>query len=176
MNETAEETLEYNVNITAVQEVPWKDSGKINKKNFTFFYSGSERKQGEYGTEFIVHAKTKQSIIGFEPVNNQISKIRVKGKFYNMTIINVYAPTEETDEEVKEVFYEEIQLVINRIPNNDLIVIVGDYNAKTGKEVACQNVSGKYSLHDIMSNNGEKVCSLAEANQLMVMSTCFEHK
>ena len=102
-----------------------------------------ERKQGEYGTEFIVHAKTKQSIIGFEPVNNQISKIRVKGKFYNMTIINVYAPTEETDEEVKEVFYEEIQLVINRIPNNDLIVIVGDYNAKTGKEVACQNVSVK---------------------------------
>ena len=93
-----------------------------------------------------------------------------------MTIISVYTPMEETDEEVKEVFYEEIQLVTNRIPNNDLILRVGDYNAKIGKEVACQNVSGKYSLHDITSNNGEKVCSLAEANQLMIMSTCFEHK
>jgi predicted aconitase len=39
-----------------------------------------------------------------------------------------------------------------------------------------QIVSGKYSLHDVQKNNGEKVCSLAEANQLMIMSTCFEHK
>ena len=85
-------------------------------------------------------------------------------------------PTEEADEEVKGVFYEEIQLVISRIPNNDLILIVGDYNAKIGKVVAYQNVSGKYSLHNITSSNGEKVCSLAEANQLMIMSTCFEHK
>ena len=92
MNETAKETLKCNVNITAVQEVQWKDSGKINKKNFTFFYSGSERKQGEYGTGFIVDAKTKQFVIGFEAVNNRISKISVKGKFYNMTIINVHAP------------------------------------------------------------------------------------
>ena len=82
----------------------------------------------------------------------------------------------EEAEEVKGVFYKEIQLVINRIPNNGLNLIVGDYNAKIGKEVAYQNVSGKYSLHDITSNGGEKVCSLAEANQLMIMSTCFEHK
>ena len=39
-----------------------------------------------------------------------------------------------------------------------------------------QTVSGKYSLHDVKKNNGEKVCSLAEANQLMIVSTCFEHK
>ena len=57
-----------------------------------------------------------------------------------------------------------------------MILIVGDYNAKIGKVVAYQNVSGKYSLHNITSSNGEKVCSLAEANQLMIMSTCFEHK
>ena len=70
MNEIAEETLKYNVNITAVQQVRWKDSGKINKKNFTFFYSESERTQGEYGMGFIVDTKTKQSVIRFEPVNN----------------------------------------------------------------------------------------------------------
>jgi hypothetical protein len=93
-----------------------------------------------------------------------------------MTIINIYAPKEEADEEIKEVFYKEIQLVINRIPNNDLILIVGDYIAKIGKEVTYQNISGKYSLHNITSNNGEKVCSLAEVNQLMIMSTCFELK
>jgi hypothetical protein len=53
--------------------------------------------------------KTKQSIIGFEPVSNRISKIRIKGKFYNMTIVNAYAPTEEADEEQKEIFYKEIK-------------------------------------------------------------------
>jgi hypothetical protein len=79
-----------------------------------------------------------------------------------MTIIKAYAPTEQADEEQREILYEEIQMIINGIPSNDLIIIAGDFNAKIGKEVMYQTVSGKYSLHDVTNNNGEKVCSLAE--------------
>ena len=53
------------------------------KENFTFYYSGSENKQGEYGTGFIVDSQTQKSIIGFVPINDTISKPRIKGKFNN---------------------------------------------------------------------------------------------
>ena len=43
-----------------------------------------------------------------------------------MTIINAYAATEEADEEQKDIFYEEIQMIINRIPSNDMIIVAGD--------------------------------------------------
>ena len=51
-----------------------------------------------------------------------------------MTIIKAYAPTEEADEEQREIFCEEIQMIINRIPSNDLIIIARDFNAKIGKK------------------------------------------
>ena len=41
-------------------------------------------------------------ILGFEPISDRICKLRVKGKFYNMTLINIYAPTEHKEDEIKE--------------------------------------------------------------------------
>jgi hypothetical protein len=45
--------------------------------------------------------------MGFEPINERICKLRLKGKYYNITIINIHTPTEEKDEDTKERFYAE---------------------------------------------------------------------
>ena len=81
LQEIANEVIKYNMYITAVQEVRWKGSAIIKKENFTCYSSGSENKQGEYGTGFVVDSQTPKSIIGFEPINDRISKLRIKGKF-----------------------------------------------------------------------------------------------
>ena len=47
--------------------------------------------------------------MGFEPINERICKLCLKGKYHNITIINIHAPTEEKDEETKEHFYAELQ-------------------------------------------------------------------
>jgi exonuclease III len=54
-------------------------------------------------------------------------KLRVKGKFHNITTINVYVPTEVKEVGVKEQFYRELQRT------HDAIIILGDMNAKIGK-------------------------------------------
>jgi exonuclease III len=61
----------------------------------------------------------------------------VKGKFHNInpinhniTSINMYVPTEDKEEDIKEQFYEELQRVQNRVPKHDLKIILGDMNAK----------------------------------------------
>jgi hypothetical protein len=53
------------------------------------------------GTGFLVKKEIFKNIMGFEPINERISKLHLKGKYHNITIINIHAPTEEKDEETK---------------------------------------------------------------------------
>jgi len=95
MEEIADELKKYNIQITALQEVRWPHDGWIKKKNYIVLYSGLKTSKGQHGTEFLVTGCATQCIIGFGPTNERMCKLRIKGKFYNMTLISVYAPTED---------------------------------------------------------------------------------
>ena len=95
----------------------------------------------------------------------------MKGKLNNLSIISVHAPTEEKTDEEKEKFYEDLQIVQNKIPKQDIVIILGDLNTKIGKEDVYQNVAGKHTLHEISNRNGEWVCEYAVANNVMYLLT-----
>jgi exonuclease III len=78
--------------------------------------------------------------MGFEPIYERISKLCLKGKYHNITIINIHAPIEEKDEETKECFYAELQQIQEKVPKHDLVITLGDYNAKIGRERAYKKV------------------------------------
>src|SRR5215469_11558331 len=86
MEEIADELKKYNIQITALQEVRWPQDGWIKKKNYTLLYSGSKTSKGQHGTGFLITGCTTQCILGTEPINDRMCKLRIKGKFYNMTI------------------------------------------------------------------------------------------
>jgi hypothetical protein len=88
----------------------------------------------------------------------------------------MYAPTEDKADSEKENFYEELQLVIDQIPKSDTILVLGDGNAKLGKEDIRKEVSGKHTLHELSNRNGEMLLEFAIGNNLTVMSTQFQHK
>ncbi|XP_050497677.1 craniofacial development protein 2-like [Diabrotica virgifera virgifera] len=75
MQEIALEMKKYQLEILAVQEIRWKKEGKIEKKNFSMYYSG-ENKQGTNGTAFMVNKKMREKLIQFKAVNERISYIR----------------------------------------------------------------------------------------------------
>jgi exonuclease III len=156
MQEISNEIIEYNMHITALQEVRWVGQGKIVKKYFTLFYSGSALRTGIYCTGFIVQKKIMKYILGFVPIRERICKLRVKGKFFNTTIINVYMPTEDEDEDVTEGAYSELSQECDKTPNNDALLITGDFNAKIGTENCNSKVARKFTHHMRTSKNGEK--------------------
>jgi len=92
MMEIADEVLKLGIDLVALQEIRWQGHGEINKKNFTVIYSGPENRTGRYGTGFIISRKVKESILEWEPVNDRLCRIRIRGKFRNLTIISAYAP------------------------------------------------------------------------------------
>jgi exonuclease III len=115
-------------------------------------------------------------ILGFEPISDRICKLRVKGKFYNITLMNRYVPTEDKEEDIREQFYEELQRVQGRILKHDVTAILGDMNAKLEKEKVFSQVVGHHSLHNISNENGELVANYAISNDMFLISTNFQHK
>jgi len=95
MEEIADELKKYNIQITALQEVRWPQDGWIKKKNYTLLYSGLKTSKGQHGTGFLITGRATQCILSFERINERMCKLRIKGKFYNMTIISAYARTED---------------------------------------------------------------------------------
>jgi len=80
-----------------------ESKGSIRKVKFTLHYSGNDR-QGNRGVGFIVSKKASRSVLGFSPVSERICTLRIKGKFHNITFVNVYAPIEDSVDEIVDEF------------------------------------------------------------------------
>ena len=84
--------------------------------------------------------------MNFNPINERVATIRLHATPFNVTIIQVYAPTtDHSDEEIENV-YNILQSTISEIDKRDIIVIQGDWNAKIGKDASLYwgHISGKY--------------------------------
>ena len=134
MEEIGREMIKFKYDLIALQEIRWKGQGEMKKKLYTVLYSGNEDRRGNRGTGFIISEKARRNILGFEPINERICKIRIKGKFRNISLLSVYAPTENAEEKEKEGFYSEVCRTIQKIPKYDMTIILGDFNSKIGKE------------------------------------------
>ena len=78
----------------------------------------------------------------------------------------VHAPTEVKDELMKGNFYIDLENIISNIPKQDMLLLLGDFNAKIGKEEAYQTTIGKHSLHQNGNNNGTRLINLAASYNL----------
>jgi len=160
------DVLKLGIDLVALQEIRWQGQGEINKKNFTVIYSGPENRRGQNGTGFIISRKIKERILECEPVNDRLCRIRIRGKFRNLTIISAHAPTEDKGEGEKAEFYSKLERICSRVPKYELLIIMGDFNAKVGREERRHKVSGKYSLHEHINENGLFLAQFAIRNNL----------
>ena len=71
--------------------------------------------------------------------------VRLQGKPFNITVIQVYAPTSNTEETEIERFYEDLQDLLELTPKIDVLFIIGDWNAKVGRQET-PGVTGKFGL------------------------------
>jgi hypothetical protein len=73
-------------------------------------YSGNKERR-QFGTGFLINKKYKHLIMGFSPETDCICSLRIRGVFFNTTIICVHAPMEEKDEMQKDNFYEDLERI-----------------------------------------------------------------
>ena len=75
-------------------------------------------KFGQLGMGFIIDRSIEKYILTYEPLDEHMCKLRIKRTFLYFSIINILAPTENKEMAVKERFYEKLQILHNKIPNN----------------------------------------------------------
>jgi hypothetical protein len=148
----------------------------MDMKSHTLFYSGKEEGTRELQVAIIVEKSMKRNILDFKAVDERICVLRIKTKFHNTSFINVDAPTEEKEEIEKEAFYQKVEEVCDACPSNDINILLGDLNAKVGREQIYQGLIGRHSMHLNTNNNGQRLLEFAAAKNMMVSSICFPHK
>lgn len=175
VQEVAIELKRYKVDIAGLQEIRWSGEGKIDKGEYEIWYAG-EKKQGYGGTAFLVQDKLKKKILQFKAINGRLSYIRVKFEPNNLSVINVYAPTEQANEEIKQEFYNELEKLYDEVPKRDTLIILGDFNAQVGRETCYREIANIHTIHEVTNENGEMLCNFATATNMFIMSTKFRHK
>ena len=101
--------------------------------------------------------------------------VRLQGKPFNITVIQIYAPTRNAEEAEVEWFFEDLQDLFELTPPKYLIFIIGDWNAKVGSEET-PGVTGKFGL-GMKNEAGQRLTEFCQENALVIANTLFQqHK
>ena len=101
--------------------------------------------------------------------------VRFQGKPFSITEIQVYTPTSNKEEAEVERFYENLQDLLELIPKNDVLFIIGDWNAKRGNQ-EIPGVTGKFGL-GVQNEAGQRLIESCQENALVIANTLFpQHK
>ena len=118
----------YHWNIGEVCEMRWKNFGEMSiDDGHKVYFSGEDRH--EYGVEFLVHNDVMDAVLGCRPISSRLISSRLRAVPFNITIIQVYAPTSGHDDSKVDHFYQQLKETIDQTPKKDILVSQGDWNA-----------------------------------------------
>ena len=93
----------------------------------------------------MVNQRVQNAVLGCNRKNERLISVRFQGKPFNITVIQVYAPTSNAEEAEVERFYEDLQDLLELTLQKDVLFIIGDWNAKVGSQET-PGVTGKFGL------------------------------
>ena len=101
--------------------------------------------------------------------------VHFQGKPFNITVIQVYAPTSNAEEAEVEQFYEDLQDLLQLTPPKDVLYIIGEWNAKVGSQET-HGITGKFGL-GVQNEEGQRLIKFCKENTLVIANTLFQqHK
>ncbi|KAK1804513.1 hypothetical protein P4O66_020515, partial [Electrophorus voltai] len=166
----------YNLDILGVSEMHWTGSGKIVSDGKSVLYSGHEEHH-IHGVRLVLSKKASCALLGWKPVNDRIITARFQSRHAKTSIIQVYAPTEDSDDNQKDTFYGLLQDTIDEILTHDVKLLIGDFNAQiTDVRRGLENVIGPHSSGRQTNDNGEQLLSFSNMNNFCIGNTYFRHK
>ena len=80
----------------------------------------------------MVNKRVRNAVLGCNLKNDRMISVRFQGKPFNITVIQVYAPTSNAEEAEIKCFYEDVQDLLELTPKKDVLFMIGDWNAKAG--------------------------------------------
>ena len=120
----------------------------------------------------MVNKRVRNAVLGCNLSNDRMISLRLQGKPFNITVIQVYAPTSNAEE--AEQLYEDTQDLLELTPKKDVLFIIGDWNAKVGSQET-PGVTGKFGL-GMRNEAGQRLIEFCQENALVIANTLFQQR
>ena len=168
---------EYRLDILGVSEARWSGSGKRRlASGHTILYSGRADDQHTEGVAMIITSRMEKALLEWKPISPRLLKARFNSRYTKLSVIVCYAPIEDAEEEDKENFYNQLQATTEEVKTHDMLLIIGDMNARVGGDNrGREGTIGKHGL-GVMNDNGGRLCDFCEENDLTIGGSLFQHK
>src|SRR5574337_247816 len=169
-----QEMARVNVNIRGISKLKWTGMGEFNSDDHYIYYCGQESLRRS-GVAIMVNKRVQNAVLGRNHKNDRIISVRFQGKPFNITVIQVYAPTSNAEEAEVEWFYEDLQDILELTPKKDVLFIIGDWNAKVESQET-PGVTGKFVL-GVQNEAGKRLIEFCQENVLVITNTLLQqHK
>ena len=122
----------------------------------------------------MVNKKVQNTVLGCNLKSNRMISVRFRGKPFNITVIQVCAPTSSAEEAEVEQYHEYLQDILGLTPPKDVLFIIGDWNAKVGSQET-PGVTGKLGL-EIQNEAGQRLIEFCQENALVIANTLFQQR
>uniref|UniRef100_A0A670K8R9 ribonuclease H n=1 Tax=Podarcis muralis TaxID=64176 RepID=A0A670K8R9_PODMU len=168
------EMARINIDILGISELKWTGMGEFSLDDYHIYYCGQETRKRN-GVALIVNKRVVKAVLGCNLKNDRMISIRIQGRPFNITVIQVYAPTTGAEETEIDQFYEDLQDLIEVTPKKDVLLIIGDWNAKVGSQ-EIKGTTGKFGL-GVQNEAGQRLIEFCQENKLVITNTLFQqHK
>ena len=161
-----------NVDILGISELKWTGMGKFNSDDHYIYYCRQESLRRNR-VAIIVNNRVRNAVLGRNIKNDRMISVRLQDKPFNITVIQVYAPTSNAEE--AEVEWLDLQDLSELTPKKDVLFIKGDWNAKVGSQET-PGLTGKFGL-GMRNEAGQRLIEFCQENALVIANTLFQqHK
>ena len=114
-----------NVDILGISELRWTGMDEFNSDDHCIYYYGQEFLRRN-GVAITVNKRVQNAVLGCSLKNDRMISVHFQGKPFNITAIQVYAPTSNDEEAEVEGFYEDLEDYLELTPQKDVLFIIGD--------------------------------------------------
>ncbi|CAF1313999.1 unnamed protein product [Adineta ricciae] len=162
----------HRIQVAALSETAIYDTGVSTVGEYTMIHSGLTSENRTRSAHGVAICLGKQATMAWEnigafwkAVNERIVMVRLQGTPVNVTIIAVYSPVNPNDNKTaataSDKFYTDLQQTLSTVPSKDLLLIMGDFNARIGKQqnYTSNNVVGPHTT-DHINENGQRLVDL----------------
>ena len=123
----------------------------------------------------MVNKRVQNAVLGYNLLNDRMISVCFQGEPFNITVIQVNAPTSNAEEAEVEQFYEDLQDLLELTTKKDVLFLIGDWNAKVGSQ-EIPGVTGKFGL-GVQNEAGKRLTEFCHENALVKTNTLFQqHK
>ena len=118
-----QEMARVNINILGISELKWTGMGEFNSDDHYIYYCGQQSLR-KNGVALIVSKRVQNAVLGCSFANDRMISVHFQGKPFNITVIQVYAPTSNAKEDLQD--------ILEPTPKKDVLFTIGDWDAKVG--------------------------------------------